>query len=305
MKISFPYIKANLYICRMKKFHLIGILLLSLLHSQAQQKYALIVAISDYPSESGWSTINSTNDLDLLQPEFERLGFHTTILSDQEATKKNILKALTHLTKQIQSNNEVCLHFSCHGQQMEDTNEDETDGLDEALIPFDANLTYKKGIYEGKNHLCDDELESHLNVIRKKLGPNGSLIVTLDACHSGTATREEEFVEDDDAPTRGSALIFSANPFYIIPDCKQVVREAKYKSEPTLSPITVISACQPFQRNYEIKVNGSYYGTLSYAFYEVLKTLNTWDAHCHHDIIRQVRKLSSKQIPMIETTNTR
>ena len=35
----------------------------------------------------------------------------------------------------------------------------------------------------------DDELNGALTDVRKKLGPNGHLIVLLDACHSGTGTR--------------------------------------------------------------------------------------------------------------------
>ena len=136
----------------------------------AQQKHALIIAIANYPTESGWSKINSDNDRTLLVPEFKRLGFKVTTLQNEQATKRGIIQSLSHLTKQIHPNDYVCIHFSCHGQQMEDNNQDEEDGLDEALIPYDAYLSYKKGIYEGTNHLRDDDLEEHLTTIRKKLG---------------------------------------------------------------------------------------------------------------------------------------
>ncbi len=33
-------------------------------------------------------------------------------------------------------------------------------------------------------------------------------LITFDACHSGTANRIEEYVEDDDAPIRGTNVIF-------------------------------------------------------------------------------------------------
>ena len=136
----------------------------------AQQKHALIIAIADYPTESGWSKVSSNNDKTLLVPEFQRLGFKVTTLTDEQATKQGIIRTLSQLTKQVHPNDYVCIHFSCHGQQMEDDNHDEKDGLDEALIPYDAHLSYKKDIYEGKNHLRDDDLEEHLTTIRKKLG---------------------------------------------------------------------------------------------------------------------------------------
>ena len=270
----------------------------------AQQKHALIVAIANYPTESGWSKINSDNDRTLLVSEFKRLGFKVTTLQNEQATKQAIIQSLSHLAKQIHPNDYVCIHFSCHGQQMEDNNQDEEDGLDEALIPYDAYLSYKKGIYEGKNHLRDDDLEEHLTTIRKKLGEKGTLLVTLDACHSGTADRDEEYVEDDDAPIRGTSAIFSSNPFFLSPENKNVERQITLPQQKGMSSYCIISACQPFQRNFETKVKGVYYGTLSYALYQTLKETSRWNESSYPAIWQYARKLSIRQIPMVESTIT-
>ena len=270
----------------------------------AQQKHALIVAIANYPTESGWSKINSDNDRTLLVPEFKRLGFKVTTLQNEQATKQGIIQSLSHLAKQVHSDDYVCIHFSCHGQQMEDNNQDEEDGLDEALIPYDAYLSYKKGIYEGTNHLRDDDLEEHLTTIRKKLGEKGTLLVTLDACHSGTADRDEEYVEDDDAPIRGTSAIFSSNPFFLSPENKNVERQITLPQQKGMSSYCIISACQPFQRNFETKVKGVYYGTLSYALYQTLKETSRWNESSYPAIWQYARKLSIRQIPMVESTIT-
>ena len=270
----------------------------------AQQKHALIVAIANYPTESGWSKINSDNDRTLLVPEFKRLGFKVTTLQNEQAIKQAIIQSLSHLAKQVHPDDYVCIHFSCHGQQMEDNNQDEEDGLDEALIPYDAYLSYKKDIYEGKNHLRDDDLEEHLTTIRKKLGEKGTLLVTLDACHSGTADRDEEYVEDDDAPIRGTSAIFSSNPFFLSPENKNVERQITLPQQKGMSSYCIISACQPFQRNFETKVKGIYYGTLSYALYQTLKGANSWDESSYPAIWQYARKLSIRQIPMVESTIT-
>ena len=270
----------------------------------AQQKHALIVAIANYPTESGWSKINSDNDKALLVPEFKRLGFKVTTLQNEQATKRAIIQSLSHLAKQVHPDDYVCIHFSCHGQQMEDNNQDEEDRLDEALIPYDAYLSYKKDIYEGTNHLRDDELEEHLTIIRRKLGEKGSLLVTLDACHSGTADRDEEYVEDDDAPIRGTSAIFSSNPFFLSPENKNVERQITLPQQKGMSSYCIISACQPFQRNFETKVEGIYYGTLSYALYQTLKEANRWNESSYPAIWQYARKLSIRQIPMVESTIT-
>ena len=247
----------------MKKAMFIIILSIVSLCCLAQQRHALIITISDYPAESGWSKINSDNDRTLLVPEFERLGFKVTTLTNKQATKQGITQSLSQLVKQVCKDDYVCIHFSCHGQQMEDDNQDEADGLDEALIPYDASLSYQEGIYEGNNHLRDDEIEKHLVCIRQKLGENGSLLVTFDACHSGTVDRAEEYVEDDDAPIRGTSAVFSSNPFFISPESKKVERRNTLSKPEGMSSLHIISACQPFQRNFETKKEGKYYGTLS------------------------------------------
>ena len=288
----------------MKKAMFIIILNIVSLCCMAQQKHALIITISDYPTESGWSKINSDNDRTLLVPEFERLGFKVTTLTNEQATKLGITQSLSQLAKQVCKDDYVCIHFSCHGQQMEDDNQDEADGLDEALIPYDASLSYQEGIYEGNNHLRDDEIEKHLASIRQKLGENGSLLVTFDACHSGTADRAEEYVEDDDAPIRGTSAVFSSNPFFISPESKKVERNNTLSKPEGMSSLHIISACQPFQRNFETKKEGKYYGTLSYALYQVLKDNRTWNINCYSLIEKEVRQLSIRQIPMVESTYT-
>ena len=63
------------------------------------------------------------------------------------------------------------------------------DGFDEALVPYDASSFYTKDKYKGENHLIDDELGQLLHRLRQKVGNTGDIIVTIDACHSGTATR--------------------------------------------------------------------------------------------------------------------
>lgn len=287
-----------------KKATFIIILCIVSLCCFAQQKHALIVAIADYPSESGWSKINSDNDKTLLVPEFQRLGFKVTTLTNEQATKQGILRSLSQLAKQVNLQDKVCIHFSCHGQQMEDDNKDEPDGLDEALIPYDANLSYQKGVYEGNNHLRDDELDKQLAIIRKKLGEEGSLLVTFDACHSGTAYRDEEYVEDDDAPIRGTSAVFSSNPFFLSPENKKVERQNNLPKKRGMSSICIISACQPFQRNFETKVESVYYGTLSYALYQTLKEVTIWNESHYPTIEQYARKLSIRQIPMVESTET-
>ncbi|MCH5172530.1 MAG: caspase family protein, partial [Erysipelotrichales bacterium] len=152
-------------------------------------KRALLIGISDYGNAkedpNKWANISGANDIDLLTPLFKSQGFTITSLKDSQATHNGIIKAFDNLIKNSNKGDIVYLHFSMHGQPFEDLNGDEEDGWDEALIPYDAQMQYVKGVYEGKNHLIDDELEIYFDKIRTKLGPTGQLFVVMDACHSG------------------------------------------------------------------------------------------------------------------------
>ena len=136
----------------------------------AQQKRALIVGISDYPITSGWSKINSDNDIDILKQGVRNVGFSLTTLENQNATKEGIVQALDKLKEVSCKDDTVLIHFSCHGQQFL-TEEKE---LIEALIPYDALKYYAKA-YRGENHLLDFELGAIINQIREKIGADGLL----------------------------------------------------------------------------------------------------------------------------------
>jgi uncharacterized caspase-like protein len=162
--------------------------LCSTLCATAQKKLALIVAIGNYMPSSGIPAIASLNDIKYIK----------AVLKDSLATKAAILKALDALARKAKKGDIVLIHFSCHGQQIRDqktieAGKDEDDGYDEALLPYDVKKPqYYPGIYTGENHLRDDDLGPKLLTIRNSLGNNGSLLVLLDACHSGTATRAME-----------------------------------------------------------------------------------------------------------------
>ena len=107
--------------------------------------------------------------------------------------------------KKIKAGDQVVFHFSGHGQQVWDDSGDEIDQLDEALVPYDSPKQYKASTNEGQYLLRDDELSILLNKIRNKLGAKGSLLVLMDACHSGTATRAR-------TRARGCLLYTSPSP---------------------------------------------------------------------------------------------
>ena len=238
----------------------------------SQTNKALFVAIDQYPANSGWSEIHATNDSKLVLPMLKRYGYkeaNITVLLNEEATKANVVNALSAMCSKAKAGDYLYLHFSCHGQQMLDDNGDEPDGLDEALIPYDARRRYVKGIYEGESHLRDDLLGIFLNKIRAKIGATGNVTVVLDACHSGTADRDG----NDEGYARGTSYVFAPDGYQTqLFDSEKI--SLHLQKDKHLAPITVFSACKPDEINYEYKseADSTYYGSLSYALCKVLKT---------------------------------
>lgn len=238
----------------------------------AETKRALLIGISDYGNvvedPNKWANISGANDITLLTPAFKAQGFSVTSLVDSEATHAGITKALEKLAKESKKGDLVYIHFSMHGQPFEDLNGDEEDGWDEALIPVDAEMLYTEGVYEGQNHLLDDELEVYFNNIRCKLGPEGQLVVILDACHSGTASR------GDDDHIRGTREGFSRSGKVYTPDrTKETNDYFMVASAKGQSPVTFIEACRSYQVNREVRdvETNTWYGSVSYYIAQAMK----------------------------------
>lgn len=250
-------------------------LLLGVQSMNAETKRALLVGISDYGNAmedpNKWANISGANDIILLSPLFTEQGYSVTSLVDGQATHARITAALEQLASDSQKGDIVYIHFSMHGQPFEDLNGDEEDGWDEALIPVDAEMLYAEGVYEGKNHLLDDELEVYFNSIRNKLGPEGQLVVILDACHSGTASR------GDDDHIRGTREGFTRSGKDYTPDRTQETNDyftvASTKGQ---APVTFIEACRSYQVNREVRDvdTNTWYGSLSYYIAKSMKDNN-------------------------------
>ena len=252
-------------------FLLVGILMSSVV--MAQRKRALLIGISHYDTAlTGyqWNDINGVEDVNLINPILKKQGFSSTILLDKQATYDNIIRQLTLLTHNTRKGDLVYLHFSTHGQPVEDLNGDEIDGWDEAIVPIDAFKIYRKGVYEGNKHLIDDTLNKYIKKLREKIGPTGFLYVVIDACHAGTSSRA------NDETIRGTYVGFTYNNKVFRPSKN---KKSHYRIEPSAkqSDVMFIEACRPDQVNTEIKVGGKRFGPLSYNIAQTLSsfTLST------------------------------
>lgn len=289
----------------MKQLYLVYIWICSLctffvLDSNAKNR-ALLIGISDYSSKYSWNTISGTNDIDLIKDVLK--DFSVKELRNDKATYTNILKEFERLIEQSKPGDIVYIHFSGHGQPVEDYDGDENDGWDEAFVPYDAGDKYISGVYEGDKHLVDDTLNGLLERLRVKLGASGFLYVVMDACHAGEQFRGEE--EDDEAPVRGSIVGISKNEKSFVAKLN-TVKHYPITPETDKSNIVMMEACRSYQVNREIKRDDKFYGPLSYSVYLVLKDTpiqsNTnWFRKVEETFNKQ-RSSASSQRMVIEST---
>ena len=94
-------------------------------------------------------------------------------LSDSKAipTRNNILKELNNLIDQTANLTEIWIHYSGHGSQIRDNNNDEVDKLDEVIVPVD---------YTVSGFITDDEI---FNIVKNT---KCKTILLFDSCHSAT-----------------------------------------------------------------------------------------------------------------------
>ena len=239
-------------------------MLFSFFISNAERKRALLIGLSEYPksevSSNSWDNIHGVNDVELIGKTLKQKGFIITTLINDNATAKNIRKTFDTFLKESKRGDILYLHFSGHGQPVEDQDGDEEDGWDESIVPYDARKSYTNS-YHGENHILDDELNVFFKSLRKKIGPTGYIGVAIDACHAGSAYRGEEV--EDSVFIRGTNSGFSPNNKPYVP---KIDKRSKIKLDTSsaMAPICLVEACRSYQTNCEIKENGQYYGPLSY-----------------------------------------
>lgn len=232
--------------------------------AEAQTRRALVIGIGEQEDEA-WNKINGDKDVPYVEELLKEAGYKSvTKLVNSKATKAAIVAAFQKLARQCKPGDVVYVHYSGHGQQMKDEDNDETDALDECWIPYDA---YRQPCEKdmGEKHLTDDEVNEYLSAIREQVGDEGKILVVMDACHSGDATRGGfEEVE------RGVLDVFGAIKSLLSPAGET---GAKTAANPDAVPLQErwlsLSACQSDQMNTEMVSPAV--GKLTYAIYNVIK----------------------------------
>ncbi len=264
--------------------------------------YALLVGIDAYQLPLRALT-GCRNDVAAMQ-EFltgriptERLSLK--VLVDQEATRQGIIDAFRAHFKQAGPSDTALFYYAGHGSQelTPDLYRDlEPDGLDETLIAYDSRLPDGSGW-----DLADKELRVLIAEAAER-GPH--VVVILDSCHSGGATREAE-----DAVVRQVPRTYRKRPaetfWFASAKDVELPKETGETSSWDILPSgrhVLLAACQDHETAKEYDAPNGRRGAFSYFLVKTLEQLGG-DAR-YRDVHKRVQALvcnaRDNQLPQAE-----
>jgi metacaspase-1 len=147
---------------------------------------ALLIGVGDVPN---YELPAIDLDIDNMKKVAAILGFAPAdikVLFDKEATYANVKQALAVWVHDgVGANDRVLIYFSGHGTRLPDLKPGSDTKQDDALVLHDVAHANVQGHATLKNVLMGRELGEALAAI-----PSQDVLVLVDACHSGAATRD-------------------------------------------------------------------------------------------------------------------
>ncbi len=269
-------------------------------------KRALLIGINQYQI-AGADLRGCVNDVqDVAAALVEFYGFNKkdiTVLTDAAATKKAMQAGIAALVRDSKKGDVAVLHYSGHGSNVPDDNDDEADGRDEILCPTDLDW---------KDPMRDDWLRSTLDGMKD--GVNFTAI--MDCCHSGTNTRA--FLPPD-APVKQRYLpspwgLVAAEsgrrqPRKVLSEVRRsspAARKAKDIVNADL-PELLLTGCRDTQTSADAFINGRYNGALTWGLVNAIQKAKGKLTYqdLHDRIIAVLKQKKFDQVPQLEGRKAR
>ena len=202
----------------------------------------------------------------------------TTLLLTQAATAQAASDAILGAAKALAAGDLFFLTYSGHGGQVDDTNSDEKDRMDETWVCYDRQF-------------IDDELYE----LWGKFKPGVRILVLSDSCHSGTVTRKiPDPVSDGPRvramPTSVARAVQKAHAklYKSIQDAHPAAEKTKVKAS-----VLLVSGCMDNQLSQDGARNGLFTGTLK----------KVWNGGKFNYGYRKFRDVIVSKMPSDQTPN--
>jgi hypothetical protein len=268
-------------------------------------KRAVLIGINKYqvPGADLQGCVNDVKNLKgVLTTYYGFADKDIATLTDAQATKKGMERAIKKLITKAKKGDVLLLHYSGHGSNVPDDNGDESDHRDEILCPTDLDW---------KNPFRDDWLRKALGKLRREV----NLTVIMDCCHSGTITR---VMNPFDAPRRQRYLPCPLDLMATESGRKlrgtlrgqlgKAPRGRKRKKDIVHADIQelLITGCRDTQTSADAYISGSYNGALTYYLVESIKEAEGKLTYreLHQRTAAKLKQEDFDQIPQLEGRRT-
>ena len=178
-----------------------------------------------------------TNSFNFYKNKFPEL--QCSFLTDYTVTKptrENILNELKRILSLCESGDTIILHYSGHGTNIRDNDNDEADGRDECIVPVDLKF------------ISDDELSELLVAYVK---PNVFMLALFDSCFSGTVLDLQYTLVDNSIQVNNN------------------------KPQPK-GNVVLISGCTDNQTSADAYINQNFSGAMTWAFLTCYPSSTSW-----------------------------
>jgi metacaspase-1 len=277
---------------------------------KTMKRKALLVGINDYsPAGPGGPDLNGcVNDVRDVAHTLSALGIIPAtkpamhILTDQRATRANILAELKWLVSGASRGDVLVFYYSGHGSQVADVSGDETDRKDETICPCDFSTA---------GMIKDDDIRAAIAGVPS----TANLDVILDSCHSGTGTRAammgapEGFTIRYVEPPLDEGFFVEANSALPLRGILKPEIDGEGRRE--LKPVPGLNhvlwaACRDYQTSAEAPVDGVVRGLFTYAFCKCLRNAGVGITRAQLDakIGAYLASIGAAQVPQTEGTRT-
>jgi len=248
--------------------------------------HALLVGIDDYP-EPVRKLSGCVNDVRAMRGYLEGRvpagDLALQVLTDREATRRRIINTFRSHLGNAKEGETALFYYAGHGSQEQTPPlyaHSEPDGLDETLMAWDSRL-------QGGWDIADKEL----GVLIAEVAQRGAhVVVILDSCHSGTATRLDIWPRSGPTDVR----VRPAETFWFFAEGAGVAPELNpdggWRTLPQGKHV-LLAACRPFEVARESNRGNVRRGAFSYHLVETLKALG--GAVSYRDLHKRVQILVS------------
>lgn len=265
-------------------------------------KRALCIGVNDYPG-TGMDLSGCVNDAQDWAEQLDARGYAVTVLLDRKATKAAMSAAFRRLVKSAAAGDSLVITFSGHGTYQPDTNDDEADGYDEALCPYDLTT---------RGALTDDAIRTLFAPLHRE----ARLVLISDSCHSGTVTRAAPGDVDADGPRprfmpMGNWLPDAALPRALGGRAARIVTPpgdvSAFKGVVAgRAKDLLLAGCRegPNNYSYDARFRGRPNGAFTYYALKTLKTLSATATYVdwHRQICEHLPSASFPQSPQLVGT---